>query len=297
MKSFLNNLVRSVWGPEFYEEQLHNPRGASAHFILLSGLFALFITVGFMSALVPAASPYVSSARSYLLAAYPNDLEINFDGSKISINQPEPYAVPFPSSWIKSDQASTSIVNAVTFNTQQPFSVGAFESSRSMAYVASDSIATYKEYDSKRGIGTEIQMVSMSSVACTGKPDCEPFTVTETKVAEFIDGVLPYVPYVMVFGGVFVFLFIWIIQLFGILSLLIIALFVWLLVKFIAKQQLTYGTALSLTVYAATLPFIIGVALAWGPQLFGLESPFVFGVTSTGPLTLLIVLVNLRVRG
>lgn len=97
---FLQTWWNALTSPAYYAQLRHKPWHFFARFVIVSYLL-LSVAVGaiFIWRDVPHWQGAISSAKQELLAGYPNDLTIEWNGKTFSANQPGPFRLPYPAGW------------------------------------------------------------------------------------------------------------------------------------------------------------------------------------------------------
>lgn len=103
-------LVRSVIDPRYFKDVYHS----TWRFSLLFFTLVVMLMSGLMAGVSARWLAHVDISRipQEALAAFPNDLELQFSTQGLSVNKPLPYSIPVPANW-PSDKAQYQ--NLVTF--------------------------------------------------------------------------------------------------------------------------------------------------------------------------------------
>ena len=95
--SFLQNIGKSIYSPEFYKELLGLPFSFSLkYFYSLAVVLAVALAVIFSFKIIPAAQPFLQSIGPQVLNYYPDELVITIKNGDVSTNVAEPYLLPLP---------------------------------------------------------------------------------------------------------------------------------------------------------------------------------------------------------
>ncbi len=256
MKNFFSTLIKSLYNPEFYQGIPENRTGDAVKYFLgfifvvavLFSIMPMVIGLGFFLAAHNEADQGYAQVRGF----YPSDLVVKINQGEISINQPEPYLIPTPSSWVNglSDGGRRSsgfrIENLIVFDTAKPIASEDFEADQTLVIVGKNEIGMYDPNKSK------VEIYDLKNLGLH-----ENITIDQSMYTGFLDQAWKVLRGVAIFCIVLlpVFLFFG----FGIgyaAYLLFGVLFIWLAFH-ICNRPYTYGQSYKTGLYLLTLPIIL----------------------------------------
>ncbi len=263
--SFFKRLGKSVYGPDYYQQEVFTESGKRA-FGYYEKLILLLALITGLVAMVTMGWPISKYGPDWLQEVeqiYPDDLVIEMRESRLTANGGELYSVSFDQilgtdflTWLEDDERSEDLpTNLVVFNTGAgKTDLESFETADTLMLVGGESMI-YRENNGK----VVIQSFSRW-------PD---FTLDKAKVVAKFDRLSNLTPwavpvfFVLAFiGGLLIGNTVWL--LFALLG----ALLVWL-VLFVRGWRVSYGRAYFVTLHLLTVPLIISTA-----SMFLLSGPF-----------------------
>jgi Protein of unknown function (DUF1189) len=245
MKSFIKAIYDSVTSKDWYARILagETPNGilyAIFLNLLIGIVITIFLSIEFFN--------FVPKMRDQIVDAFPADLELVVASGTLSMNQPSPYIVPVRERFFREDEKFPA--NIIVIDTSTSIAtVEQFDSYDTSLYITSTDIAFE---DGRNGT---IGIYKMSSLF----PD---MTINRVWIANKTAVILSYAWIVPI--AIF-FLY----ALYGTISVLVMsllyALLVWGIVYALGhKKSIGYKKAYSITLYASTLPTLVGMI---GPLL------------------------------
>ncbi|KKS21521.1 MAG: hypothetical protein UU77_C0001G0016 [candidate division WWE3 bacterium GW2011_GWC1_41_7] len=120
IKAFFYVFYRSLTSVKYYQDVVRATLNFSMkYFFTISALAALLVTVGTVVPMIPTLRDTISNFIEQGRTFYPDELVITSADGKLSVNQPEPYMIPFPDIPEVSDQPDTvQFENLVVFDSQ-----------------------------------------------------------------------------------------------------------------------------------------------------------------------------------
>lgn len=249
MKHLFEHIKKSIYNPGYYTELLAKPLSHSwKYYSAFALLIVVFLTITSSIPFVAGANRALHEFPQHFFNYYPDDLVIDVTAGKVTINQPEPYAFPIPSSFLADmpEEDRVQFENIAIIDTVTPFSVEQFRAYKTLAWLGLGQMALID-----RTGGVRIEQLS---------PKIS-YTLTETKLKnlelkarEYYHLVGPtlviliFVVFMTVFGFNFVYL------LFGALCIFAMGR--------IMHQRFTYGQAYRIGLHAITLPILINTLLS-----------------------------------
>lgn len=258
MNTFFTTIWKSIYGPEFYAAHRERSLGSAwGYFSALCAGLALLATVAFSALVVPKLNDFLARTPGYVLEAYPDELVLTFENGIAHSNVPEPYYVPYPSSWkltaAQSDERMPQYLAII--ETGKPLSEArlfAPDAPSAVVRLYADGIVIIDENGGYR---------AQPFTEMTGNPaPAGVFVLSETQVKAFLDEARGYFGYVapiivaMIFVGLlffYGFVFVWV---------AFVALFIVFLGR-LMKKGWTYAESFKLGLYSATLPLLLFSAI------------------------------------
>lgn len=257
MKSFFDQVRKSVWGPDLYQELLAKPFSYSfSYFTKLGILLALIGTIMPSLFLVPLTNKLLAEAPNVVLSTYPDELEVTVTKGEVSANVPSPYFIPIPRAW---NDGTSGYEHLLVIDTDRPFSVEQFESYRAVFWLTKNEIVS-------RNTGGKFEIQKLNEVNGS---------ISEQVISGWLSVIEPYFKFVA--PGLVIALFFAMLFCSGsrLAALLFYAFFVFLY-GVITKRNWKYRDAYVLSMHAYTLPFIVSV--------------FTFGVGGSATLLLTVAI-------
>ncbi len=102
IKAFIYTFYKSLTSLEYYKDLLKVTLGFSIKYLLtLAVIGTVFATLALSTSVIPAVKSWTKTFVFEFKNVYPKDLEITITDNKWSLNKPEPYAIPTPTSLAK----------------------------------------------------------------------------------------------------------------------------------------------------------------------------------------------------
>lgn len=243
MKSFIEHIQKSIYGPEYYQELLTRPASFSwKYYASFAMLLSLFLTIVSSIALVPLINQTLHNFPKNFLAYYPDELEVRIVNGHASSTVAEPYFLPIPKALEEGIGTSTRYLGVI--DTQTPVSLERFSSFNALFSVSENAFIVRDERGSIR----------VSPFASNFN-----YTVNESLLRGLIVGAEPYFKFVAPLVILIVFiamLFMFTLELF---YLIFAALLIFIMGR-LMKHKWTYGTAFRISLHAVTLPLLLSTA-------------------------------------
>ena len=268
MKLFLSTIRKCLANPKSYTELRGKSFGSASRY-----LFALLALVGLIKivpvaftcvAALPNVESWLEQAKERLPELYPKGLVATIKDGQLSINQPEPYAIPLPAALRNSEAVAEGVPeNLVVIDTKA--TADDYPNYKTIMFVTrTTAVFPDKEHS--------LRMVPLSNL----KQDMVIDEATYRKFAEAVVGFSPMViPSLkgliaaMVFVGPFAYA---LAALCGYLFYLIfLSLVIWPLAKLFGSKASFSGVYI-LSMYGLTAPIALLLALSYA----GLQPPFLF---------------------
>jgi hypothetical protein len=276
MKTLFEHIQNSIFNPLYYRELLSKRFSFSfKYYWALGVLFSLLLTCLTSLAIIPKLNSVLYSAPEAVLHYYPDELVLTAEKGFITTNVSEPYFLPIPAIIREEVGSQMQFDHAVVIDTKNPFSLAQLAKYRSMVWIGNDFLAYYDDPNSSN-VTTKYLDPKMS------------FVLNEDKVKFGLESIEPYFKFVAP-ALVLIFLLGYLLM-FGayLLYLLIGALFILLVAKFL-KVSMDYGQAYRVGLHAMTAPILLnGMLITLGMSIS--EIPFLFSV-----LMLVVVYMNFKV--
>lgn len=242
VRFLIENTQKSIYDPSFYREIPSRPLGyALKYFVALSLLLSFVVTFAYSLSIVPAINDALPQTRPFLLAHYPDELEIRIEKGNVSTNVTEPYRIPMPPEWSTADSPA----NLLVIDTAAPITKDAFDAYDTAGWLAKDTVAFADDFE-----GMTVDTIP---------PDLD-FTMNEKELDALIAMVEPYFGVISPAIVAAILLFALFGMLFDLLYLFIGAFFIFLL-GHLMRQYWTYGESYRIGLHALTLTLVVNVAL------------------------------------
>jgi hypothetical protein len=244
-------IKRSVYDPSYYRGLRTQPFSYSLGYLAsITFIAALLFTLWSGTTLGPAGVHFLTTVGPMVEEKIPEDLTLTVTKGEVSINRPEPYAIPVPADWKSSTATSTAHKNLLVIDTRTPASIDSFRAADTYVLVDKHNILAYKNSD-----GADIQVTTIPATAS--------FVLNKANVAPVIDKIDAFlaswgwvlIVVLTILLSVFVFAGMLIAHL---VYLLFAALLIWLIAK-VRKYPASYGTAYRAGMHLITLPMALGV--------------------------------------
>ncbi|MDO8664791.1 MAG: DUF1189 family protein [Candidatus Liptonbacteria bacterium] len=242
---FLDNIKKSIYGPEFYKElQSKSLSFSFKYFYALASVLAVIATAQFSFQAIPSVTAFLAGLGPEIVNSYPNELVITIKNGQASSNVAEPYFIKTPESIRNENYRNVPATeNFVVIDTKNQFTEENFTKYNSFAVVTKTSLAFRKDNG-----GIEIKSLKEM-------PD---WTIDRASVASFVGKIQPFIK----FSGPFFVLisFIGFMLFFSaeLIYLLFAALLIWIIAK-IKKLPLGYKKSYQAGLHIMTLPLLFGV--------------------------------------
>jgi maltodextrin utilization protein YvdJ len=248
MKSFIEHIHKSIYGPEYYQELLTRPASFSwKYYWSLAMLLALFLIIVSSISIVPLIGKTLNNFPQKFLAYYPDELEVRIINGHASSTVTEPYFLPIPDMLKGSiGDNSSSTQNLGVIDTQTPASLERFQSYNVLFWVSGNALVVRDQQG-----GLRISPFSLDFN----------YIVNEKVLHDLIGIAQPFFKFVAPI--VVLVLFIAMLLMFAVelVYLLFSALLVFIMGRLL-KQRWSYGTAFRICLHAVTLPLLLSVALS-----------------------------------
>ncbi len=237
----LLQLIRaSIYSPAFYRGLERKPFWFSIkYFYSLTLVIGIVFSVTFSLRAIPAIHTFVQGVSGGLVSLFPENLEITIRSGTASINQPEPYFIPFPDA-LRETMKSTDgaqLKNLLVVNTRDAFSIDQFRSYETAILITRESVV----WSDREG------RISIDTLAAF--PDTlidRPFLI---RVSNQIELLGRWLAPVIVFGSFVAFI---IGYSFHLLYFVPIALIAWVITR-MRKHPVSYRTSYQMAIHAFTL--------------------------------------------
>lgn len=272
MKQIIDNIQKSIYGPQFYVEILRLPmRSSIKYFFALVLLLSVFFTIVTSIPLVSQANRLAHEFPTKFFAYFPDDFELTITNGAASSNVGEPYFFPVPLEF-KSDAEKEGIENVIVIDTKNAFSIDQFNAYKSAVWVGASQVA----YHDKRG-----------SVRIEPFDKELNFVLNESKLRNAEAKISPYYGFLGPIIVIAIFVGLWIALSINLIYLFFGAVLILLLGKFM-KLNVTYWKSYQIGLHAITLALLIDTLLSM-TGFFQLRVPLAPTLTM-----LLVVYVNYK---
>lgn len=262
--NFFKILGNSIHSPKFYANLPKKSfKTGLGYFLILILLLTAVHLITLINPLLVTFPKEVNNIAYELTGCFPQDLEVKVTNGQVSINKEQPYFI----------STCTGGGYLAVIDTKTDYSPQKFESYRVGAWVTKNSIV-YKRND------LETRTYSLEGI--------KDFKLNKTEINSFQNKLEPYLKFVGPIVFIAAFVGIYLLYIFRLFHLLIIALLIWLLGK-IFKHQLNFGSSYKVGLYAITLGLIVDLVVNLTSRWTNFHG-FPFMVTI---LTLAVVFVNL----
>lgn len=274
---FFNNVKKSIYSPDYYQEVLARPFSYSLrYFFLLVTVVALLATIVISFSVLPKITSFLNMVDEKVLQYYPDELEIVIEKGKASTNVQEPYFIKVPADWEQDDKVKPAgMENILVIDTKAPFSLENFKNYKTACLLTEDSLACYDDN----------QAVKITPL--TQMPN---FKINEAVVSSFLNKVQPFLKLAYPIFILVFFLVFFVSSAARLIYLLIGALLIWLVAK-IKKVGIGYKKSYQIGLHLMTLPLIAGFLINHLLTLFGIriDPPYLFTI-----ILVLAAFVNLK---
>ncbi len=257
---FLENIKKSIYGPEFYKKLHAKPLSFSfKYFYALASVLAVIGTAQLSFQAIPSFHSFLSGIGPEIVNNYPSELVITVKNGQASSNVTEPYFIKTPASitgensknepaitinvngWHPSSSSSSVPENLIVIDTKNQFSEADFDKYSTFAVLTKTSFASRKD-------NGKIEIQSLSKM-----PN---WTIDKASVASFVGKIQPFIKFaspllVLAFFVGYMFYFS-----FQLVYLLFAALLIWAVAK-IKKFPFGYKKSYQAGLHIITLPFLI----------------------------------------
>lgn len=254
MKELIDNIQKSIYGPEHYQAILTQPLRASfKYFAALALLLTVFLTIISSIPLIMNANVFVHEFPAKFFAYFPDELEVTVVNGVVSSNVAEPYFLPIPTELSAAmGSKKGTLTNIAVIDTATPFSLDQFAAYKSALWIGRDQMVYVDD-----GGAIKIQPIEKTFN----------YVLNETKLRGIESRMSPYYAYV----GPLIVLAIFLVLAVGFASNIIYLLFgalIIMLVGRILKLRLSYRKAYQIGLHAITLPLLIDAMLAMSSLAF-----------------------------
>jgi hypothetical protein len=261
---FFKNIGSSIHSPKFYSDLPKKSfKQSFGYFFLLILLLTSIHLIFLIKPLFVEAPKAIQNVAQDLINCFPKDLELKIVEGKASVNKEEPYFI----------SACKGNGFLAVIDTKTPYSSEKFEALKVPIWITKDAVI-YKKSN------VENRTYNLSKI--------KDFNLNKNTISSYQKMYEPYLKFVGPVLFTLTALGIYILYIFRLVHLLILALIIWLMSK-IFNKTLNYSTSYKIGLYAITLGLIVDLAVNLTSKythFFG----FPFMVTI---LTLAVVFVNL----
>ncbi len=258
MKEIVDNIQKSIYGPEYYQSLLTQPIGKSfKYFFALASLLVVFLTIISSIPLVANANKFAHEFPAKFFAYLPDDLRVTITNGVASTNVTEPYFLPIPDELKGPIGTKEEMINIAVIDTATPFSLNQFNSYKAALWLGRDQIA----YRDNSG-SVKIEELGKNTN----------FVLNEQKLRDFESRVSPYYGLVGPLIVIVIFLALCIGFLFNLAYLLFGALLIMLL-GYLMKLQLSYAVSYKIGLHAITLTLLFDAMLSMS-SIVNIRIPF-----------------------
>ncbi len=263
-------IKNSIYSPSFYH-QIPKIRLSSTigYFSLLILLLTLLKTIFISPNILADTSAGIEGLVNDAVSMYPKELEVTIQNGVAGTNVQEPFFIPL------TNQATVDEVeyqNILVIDTQAPFSVNQFNEYRSIAWLTRDAFFFRSNRDR-----FDIRSFDLTKI--------NNLTINKDVVSSIVDNFKPYIKFIGPILLILIFIGTYLIFLFRLLYILILALIIWGITKLL-KKKLTYGNSVKVGIFAMTLGLIVEIIIS----VLNIQSfPFMFSL-----ITLAVVFINLQ---
>ncbi len=279
MKSFFNRVLKSVWGPDFYNQiEEKSIWGALRQMSWLLAIISVLCSVVLFIVVVPLSKNFTFKIADYLHEKYPEDLQVSIIDGVLSSDPSKVYNLDFPREIFSDDvltqiKKETGVSYLFTLDTVSKFeSLPKLSDIDSLIFVTKDNIVIK---DDNRGKVT-VHSVSKIPNILVNKSLIEGYSQNIKEAFLPFSILLSILGLLLFFFGSFV--------KYGIASLLA-GLIVWTIYK-ISKDKKDYWLCVKYALFGMTLPIILGFVF------FTLGMPLQMHFISAVLLSALIVIAN-----
>jgi hypothetical protein len=250
MKSFIEQIQKSIFSPAYYREIVSRSASYSWKYYLSLALFlAVFMTIVSSVPLIPKINRVLAEIPPNVLLTYPDELAIEINKGHVSTNVTEPYFIAFPEVFNVQVSSSSVLQHLGVIDTKSPVTPENFTAYHTLFWLTGNSVVAQDQN---------------SAIRITPLTSDVNLSLNKTSVRNFMDKVTPYFAFVAPFVALMIFLGMLLSFTVMLLYLLFSALLVLVMGKFM-KKDWSYGTAYRICLHAITLPLFIDVALSLLP--------------------------------
>ena len=272
MGNFIDHIQKSIYSPEYYRALLGRPASYSWKYYWSFTMFlSVIMTIIISLPMVPQIDRVFANMDTKVLAYYPDDLVLTVTQGALSINKPEPFALPLPAALLSSGDTK-GIVSFLVIDTTQDADMTTFQNYHTLLLLNKHALVSLD----KAG---RLNVVSF-------EPEMD-FTVNEGSVRTLLAQLAPLEKFIAPFIVLMVFFAFLISFAVLLVYLLLHAIFIWLLGKVLAYNW-SYATSYRIGLHAVTLPLLFSSIAAVLP-IGGFSLPFMNAF-----LTMLIVYMNYK---
>lgn len=259
MKEFLENIKKSIYCPEYYQELLTKPFSYSFKYYLLFSLCLVFIvTIPSSIKAVPKAKEGIKSASSFVVEKYPEELEIKIKDGKAETNVEEPYFIKIPKEGLDSSEKNFKTENLLVIDTKAGTDLDKFDEYKTVLLLTGENLVYYT--DEKI---TAQPLKEMGSITIN-KNEIKSFVA---KATPYLDAFVSLLPALILVALLLKFFVLCVYLIFG-------ALLIFVAAK-IVKVDIQYGKAYQIGLHLMTLPILATTIEGWVPNL---HVPFLFTI-------------------
>ncbi|MEW5805363.1 MAG: DUF1189 family protein [Patescibacteria group bacterium] len=264
MKNFILEIKNSVYNPVYYQELLQKPFSYSLKYFLKFFLILAFLaTLGFAFFGLPKVKVFFNEVFLGLRDYYPAELALYFKNGQVVSNVVEPYFLELPASFKKElENEDYQFENFLVIDTFNEFSLSKFEEYQSLAWLTRDSVVFVDEQAGVRILPLE------------ELPD---FVLNQRTVEDFLSQVQPVVNLALNWLIPVVFIGFWLIGIWNLFWLLILALLVWAIAK-LKDLKINYAKAYQFGLHLITLSMVWQLI----SLVFWIRVPFVYSLLALG---------------
>ena len=256
LKAFFYVFFKSSTSLDYYKDLPKTDLKFSLKYFFTLGLLAAFVaSVGFSIKIIPDVKKITDDFGQQLLNLYPNDFELKIENNEWSINQDEPYAIPFPDIGDAQDAWENSVEqNSVDENGKIPANLIVFYHEGTIEDIETfDSLAILNSKNLVVKDANKIQAYPLKEMpnGTLNKSEFGKFVVQLDKIASFAP---------IIVGIFFAVGFMFYYLILRSFYLLFVGLVLFTL-SFFTPRRLDYLMALKIATHTMTLPVVIELVL------------------------------------
>lgn len=241
---FLNTIKSSVYDPEFYSKVVRGEDGGPfRYFFKLILSISLIFTLVASFTVVPHIKEFFEMAESNIVEHYPKELEVRIQKGLVSTNVEEPYFIPIPENVRGKEVNERGLLNLVVIDTKNQFSLEQFDSYNTFALLIKDGLVTKDQ----RG---KVTIMPLKDV-----PD---YTLNYSEVTKWLTKAEPFLRVFSIGVPILIFIAVFIAYSMTLVYLVFAAVLVYIVGK-IKKLNLSYRKSYHISLYAVTLPILLGI--------------------------------------